>query len=145
VDIYEQTEHDRVVIARVKQLELFYRVLADPDITRNSSAYGLYPDIIVIDPNNRVVCVEKVATESAMNEDSKNEQWLRYSRLSYPFNLIIPYSQIKKARYLIRGLNIHKLFYYLLFSVDIGFYQVHNFDIELRKPKHLQHKNLKLT
>jgi hypothetical protein len=126
INDYEKTMHDKIVTARATQLSLFYRVLADPEIARNSPASGVYPDIIVIDKKNRVIFVE---TETTVNEESRNDQWIRYSTLKYPFNLIIPCSQILKTKHLIKGLAIHKLFFYLSFPGGIKFYQIHNCDI----------------
>jgi hypothetical protein len=109
INDYEKTMHDKIVTARATQLSLFYRVLADPEIARNSPASGVYPDIIVIDKKNRVIFVEKIETESTVNEESRNDQW--------------------KTKHLIKGLAIHKLFFYLSFPGGIKFYQIHNCDI----------------
>jgi hypothetical protein len=124
--IHEQIEHDQVVIARVKQLGLFYRVLADPDIIRSEHANGLYPDIIVMDEENNVLFIEEIETENLVTEKSRNERWIKYSKLGYPFNLIVPKSQEAKAKQLANGLNIHKLYYYKLTPLGIRFRQVYN-------------------
>jgi hypothetical protein len=129
VNNYEQTEHEQVVAARAKQLELFYMVLADPDIIRSDHTKGLFPDIIVMGEKNNVLFVEQVETESSVTKKSRNEQWASYSRLSFPFNLIVPSTELLKARYLINGLKIHKLYFYKPTRFGIRFYQVHNFDI----------------
>jgi hypothetical protein len=121
---YEPDEHDQVVAARVKQLELLYRVLADPDIIRSEDTNGLYPDIIVMDRNNTVLFVEQVETEGSLIERSRNDQWMRYLRLGYPFNLIVPSSQVLKAKQLTEGIKIHKLYFYKLTPSGFGFYQI---------------------
>ena len=126
---YKQTNYDQVVIARAKQLSLFYKVLADPEITKNSPASGLYPDIIVIDQKNKIIYIEKVETENTVTENSRNEQWARYSKFRYPFNLIVPCTEILKARHLRIGLQIHKLYFYKSTAFGIRFYQLHNSDI----------------
>jgi hypothetical protein len=143
--VHEQIEHEQVVMARVKQLELLYRVLADPDIIRSDHTKGLYPDIIVMDEGNNVLFVEHVETERSVTKKKRNEQWARYSRLNFPFNLIVPSTELLKARYLINGLKIHRLYFYRSTLFDIRFYQVYNFDVEIKRPKYLQDKNLKLT
>ena len=113
-----------MVTARAEQLGMFYRVLADPDIIRSSHIYGFYPDIIVIDKKNNVLFIEEVETESSVTEKKRDEHWVHYSELGYPFNLIVPRSQELKARQLIKGLNVHKLYYYELTSFGIKFRQV---------------------
>ena len=124
VNEYEQTEHEQVIAARGKQLGVFYRVLADPDVIRNTYSHGVYPDIIVIDRKNNVVFIEEVESESSVTEGERNNRWMSYTALGYPFNLIIPRSQELKAKKLIKGLNIHKLYYYDLTSFGIKFRQV---------------------
>jgi hypothetical protein len=130
VGVFEQIEHDRIVAARTEQLGLLFRVLADPEITKDSSASGLYPDIIVIDDDHKIIYIEEVETESTLTEEVRNEQWTHYSRFGYPFNLIVPSTELLKARYLIKGLKIHKLYFYKSTRFGIRFYQVHNFDIQ---------------
>jgi hypothetical protein len=125
----EQIDHEQIVMARVKQLEVLYRVLADPDIIKSDHTKGLYPDIIAMDENNNVLFVEHVETERSVTKRSRNEQWARYSNLNFPFNLIVPSTELLKARYLINGLKIHKLYFYKPTRFGIRFYQVHNFDI----------------
>ena len=49
----------------------------------------------------------------------------------YPFNLIVPRSQELKARQLIKGLNIRKLYYYILTKVGIKFRQVSNLRLNI--------------
>ena len=129
VNIHEQTEHDQVIAARVKQLELLYRVLADPDIIRSEHTKGLYPDIIVMDKKNSVLFIEEVETESSVTEKSRNERWINYSKLKYPFNLIVPKSQETQAKQLINGINICKLYYYKQTPIGIRFRQVSNLNI----------------
>ena len=124
MNAYERTEHEQIVAARAKQLGVFYRVLADPDVIRNAHLYGLYPDIIVVDRKNNVVFVEEVETESSVTESERNHQWASYSGLGYPFNLIVPKPLESEARQLIKDLNIHKLYYYELTSFGIKFRQV---------------------
>ena len=124
--VHEQTEHEQVIVARAKQLELMYRVLADPDIIRNEHTKGLYPDIIVMDEKNNVLFVEEIETESSVTKKARNERWIKYSKLGYHFNLIIPKSQELKAKQLVNGFNIHKLYYYKLTPTGIRFRQVHN-------------------
>ena len=131
VNVYEQTEHEQVVTARAEQLGMFYRVLADPDIIRSSHIYGFYPDIIVIDKKNNVLFIEEVETESSVTEKKRDEHWVHYSELGYPFNLIVPRSQELKARQLIKGLNIRKLYYYILTKVGIKFRQVSNLSLNI--------------
>jgi len=126
---YEQAEHDQVVAARAKQLRLLYRVLADPDIIKSDHTKGLYPDIIVMDEKNNVLFVEQVETESSVNGNSRNKLWKRYSEQRYPFNLVVPCTEILKTRHLINGLKIHRLYFYRSTPFGIKFYQVHNFDI----------------
>jgi hypothetical protein len=126
---YEQTKHDQIVIARAKQLSLFYRVLADPDIIRSDHTKGLYPDIIVMDKDNTVLFIEQVETESSVTEKARNKRWIKYSKLGYPFNLIVPKPQETKARQLINGLNIHKLYYYKLTPIGIRFRRIYNLNI----------------
>jgi len=130
---YEQAEHDQVVAARAKQLRLLYRVLADPDIIKSDHTKGLYPDIIVMDEKNNVLFVEHVETERSVTKKSRDEQWARYSRLNFPFNLIVPRTELFKTRHLINGLKIHKLYSYKPTRFGIRFYQVHNFDISDRE------------
>jgi hypothetical protein len=127
--VHEQIEHEEVVIARVKQLELLYRVLADPDIIRSDHTKGLFPDIIVMDEKNNVLFVEQVETESSVTEKARNKRWINYSKLGYPFNLIIPSTELLKARYLMNGLKINRLYFYKSTPFGIRFYQVHNFSI----------------
>lgn len=129
VSVDEQIEHEQVVATRVKQLELMYRVIADPDIIRNDHTKGLFPDIFVMDEKNNVLFVEHVETESSVTKKSRNEQWTRYSRLSFPFNLIVPSTELLKARYLMNGLKINRLYFYKTTPFGIRFYQVHNFSI----------------
>jgi hypothetical protein len=73
--------------------------------------------------------IEEIETESSVTEKSRNERWIKYSKLGYPFNLIVPKSQEFKAIPLIRGLNLHKLYYYKLTPIGIRFRQVNNLDI----------------
>ena len=113
-----------MIAARGKQLGVFYRVLADPDVIRSTYSHGVYPDIIVIDRKNNVVFIEEVESESSVTENERNKQWVSYSRLGYPFNLIVPRCKELEARHLIKGLNIHKLYYYELTVVGIKFRQV---------------------
>jgi len=127
--VRERVEHEQVVTARVKQLELWYRVLADPDIIRSDHTKGLFPDIIVIDEKNNVLFVEQIETESSVTEKERNKRWIKYSKLGYPFNLIIPSTELLKTRYLVNGLKIHKLYFYKPTRFGIRFYQVHNFDV----------------
>ena len=124
MNAYEQTEHEQIVAARAKQLGMFYRVLADPDVIRSTYSHGIYPDIIVIDRKNNVVFIEEVESESSVTENERNNQWVSYSRLGYPFNLVVPKSKELKAKNLITGLNIHKLYYYKLTTHGIKFRQV---------------------
>ena len=124
VSVHEQIEHDQVVAARVKQLELFYRVLADPNITRISQTHGLYPDIIVTDEKSNVLFIEEVETDSSITRKTRNERWLKYSQRGYPLNIIIPESQETKAKKLLNGLNISRLYYYKLTSTGIRFRHV---------------------
>ena len=124
MNAYEQTEHEQVIAARAKQLGAFYRVLADPDVIRNTYTKGIHPDIIVIDRMDRVVYVEEVESESSVTEEERNNRWTSYTALGYSFNLIVPRSQELKAKKLIKGLNIHKLYYYELTSFGIKFRQV---------------------
>ncbi len=124
MNAYEQTVHEQVIAARAEQLGIFYRVLADPDIIRSSHIYGFYPDIIVLDKKNSVLFIEDVETESSVTEEKRDEHWVHYYELGYPFNLIVPRSQELKAKKLIKGLNIHKLYYYELTSFCIKFRQV---------------------
>lgn len=126
MNAYEQTEHDQVVVSRAKQLGLFYRVLADLDVIRSTYTQGIYPDIIVIDRMDRVVYVEEVESESSVTDNERNNHWVYYSGLGYPFNLIVPRCKELEARRLIKGLNIHKLYYYKLTPTGIRFRQVHN-------------------
>jgi hypothetical protein len=119
----EETVHDQVVAARAAQLRVLFRVLADPHITKNSPVSGLYPDIIVIDDEKKIIYIEKVETESTVTEDSRNEQWRRYAQLRYPFNLIVPDSQIIKAEHLIKGINVHTLLCYKLTPLGIRFFR----------------------
>jgi hypothetical protein len=127
--VHERIEHEEVVMARVKQLELLYRVLADPDIIRSEYTKGLYPDIIVMDKNNTVLFIEQVETEGSVTEKARNKRWIKYSKLGFPFNLIVPWSQETQTRQLINGLNIHKLYYYKLTPNGIRFRQVYNLNI----------------
>jgi hypothetical protein len=127
--VHERIEHEEVVMARVKQLELLYRVLADPDIIRSEYTKGLYPDIIVMDKNNTVLFIEQVETEGSVTEKARNKRWIKYSKLGYPFNLIVPKPQETKARQLINGLNIHKLYYYKLTPIGIRFRRIYNLNI----------------
>jgi len=127
--IHEPTEHDQVVAARVKQLELLYRVLADPDIIKSDHTKGLYPDIIVMNEKNNVLFIEEVETEGSVTKKVRNERWINYSKLGYSFNLIVPKSQEAKAKQLLNGLNIHKLYYYKHTSIGIRFRQVSNLNI----------------
>lgn len=127
--VHEQTEHDQVVSARAQQLELLYRVLADLDIIRSEYTNDLYPDIIVVDKNNSVLFIEEVETESSVTEKIRNKRWIKYSKLGYPFNLIVPKSQEPRAKQLANGLNIHKLYYYKLTPIGIRFRQVYNLNI----------------
>jgi hypothetical protein len=124
MNTYEQTEHEQVIAARSKQLGMFYRVLADPDVIRNTYSHDVYPDIIVIDRKNNVLFIEEVETEGSVTENERYNQWASYSKFIYPFNLIVPRSQELKAKKLIKGLNIHKLYYYELTSIGIKFRQV---------------------
>jgi hypothetical protein len=124
MNTYEQAEYEQVVSTRAKQLGLFYRVLADPDIIRSANKSGLYPDIIVLDKKNNVLFIEQVEPESSITEKKRDEHWIHYCELGYPFNLIVPKSQELEARRLIKGLNIHKLYYYELTAVGIKFRQV---------------------
>jgi hypothetical protein len=128
-NVHEQIEHDQVVAARARQLELMYKVLADPDIIRSEQTKGLYPDIIVIDKNNTVLFIEQVETEGSVTEKARNKRWINYSKLGYPFNLIVPKPQEAKAKQLANGLNIHKLYYYKLTPIGIRFRQVYNLNI----------------
>jgi hypothetical protein len=124
MNAYEQTEHEQVIAARAKQLETFYRVLADPDVIRNTYTQGIHPDIIVIDRKNNVVFIEEVESESSVMDNERNNHWVCYSELGYPFNLIVPRCKELEARQLIKDLNIHKLYYYELTAVGIKFRQV---------------------
>jgi hypothetical protein len=124
MNTYEQTEHDQVIAARGKQLGVFYRVLADPDVIRNRYSNDVYPDIIVIDRKNNVVFIEEIESESSVTDNERNHRWASYSELGYPFNLIVPKSKELEAKNLIKGLNIHKLYYYELTVVGIRFRQV---------------------
>ena len=124
MNAYEQVEYEQVVSARAEQLGLFYRVLADPDIIRSAYKSGLHPDIIVLDKKNNVLFIEQVEPGSSITEKKRDEHWIHYSELGYPFNLIVPKSQESEARQLIKDLNIHKLYYYELTSFGIKFRQV---------------------
>ena len=121
---YEQIIHGHVVAARTRQLGLLYKVLADPEIIKSTYQNDWYPDIIVIDKKNNVLYIEEVATENSITEHERDEHWLVYTKLGYPFNLIIPKSKIVIAEQLIKGLNINKLFYYELNKIDIKFRQI---------------------
>ena len=124
MNTYEQTEHEQVIVARSKQLGTFYRVLADPDVIRSTYSHDVYPDIIVIDRKNNVVFIEEVESESSVTDNERNNHWVSYSGLGYPFNLIVPRCKELEARHLIKGLNIHKLYYYELTAIGIKFRQV---------------------
>jgi hypothetical protein len=128
-NVHEQTEHEQVVAARVKQLKFLYRVLADPDIIRSDHTKGLYPDIIVMDEKNKVLFIEEIETEGSVTEKARNKRWINYSKLGYPFNLIVPKPQESKAKQLANGINIHKLYYYKLTPIGIRFRQVYNLNI----------------
>jgi len=134
-NVHEQIEHEQVVAARVKQLELLYRVLADPDIIRSEYKKGIYPDIIVMDEKNNVLFVEHIETERSVTKKSRNEQWARYSRLNFPFNLIVPSTELVKTRHLINGLKINGLYFYKSTPFGFQFYRVHNFDISDSREK----------
>jgi len=120
---YEQIVHNHVVLARTRQLGLLYKVLADPEIIKSTYQNDWYPDIIVID-NNNVLFIEEVATENSITEHERDEHWLVYTKLGYPFNLIVPQAKIVIAEQLIKGLNINKLFYYELTPIGVRFRQV---------------------
>lgn len=126
VNDYEQIEHEQVVAARVKHHRLFYRVNANLDNASSTYRKDLYPDIIVIDKQNNVLFIEHVVTESLVTESDRNEYWVRYSELGYPFNLIVPKSKIVEARQLLNGLNINRLYYYQPSVIDFRFRQVIN-------------------
>ena len=68
--------------------------------------------------------IEEVESESSVMENDRSKQWNRYSELGYPFNLIVPKSKELEAIELIRGVNIHKLYYYEFTSFGIKFRQV---------------------
>lgn len=121
---YEQVEHEQVVAARVNQLSLFYRVNANLDRLGRACKNDLYPDIIVMDKQNNVLFIEHVETESSVTESARNECWTRYSRLGYPFHLIVPKSKIVKAERLLSGLNINRLYYYIPARIDFSFRKV---------------------
>jgi hypothetical protein len=104
-------------------------VLVDLDIIRYEYTIGLYPDIIVMDEKYNVLFVEHVETERSVTKKSRNERWANYSKFGYPFNLIVPKSQKAKARNLINGLNVHKLYYYEQTPIGIRFREVINLTI----------------
>jgi hypothetical protein len=114
---YELTEHQQVVLARVNQLRLFYKVHA----SLVKHAIDVYPDIIVLDKKNKVLFIEQIATEHSITKSTKDKEWKRFARLGYPFNLIVPKSKIIQAKELIEELTINKLYYYELIHVDIKF------------------------
>jgi hypothetical protein len=120
----EQVEHEQVVAARVNQLSLFYRVNANLDSTVSPYKNNLYPDIIVMDKQNNVLFIEHVETESSVTKSARNECWVRYSKLGYPFHLIVPKSKIAKAEQLLSGLNINRLYYYIPARIDFRFRKV---------------------
>ena len=117
VSDYELTEHQQVVLARVNQLRLFYRVHAN--LVKH--VIDAYPDIIVLDKKNKVLFIEQVATEHSITKSIKDKEWTRFARLGYPFNLIIPKSKIMQVKELIKELTINRLYYYELIHVDIKF------------------------
>lgn len=123
---YEQVEHEQIVAARVNQLRMFYRVNASLDRVKCSSIHNLYPDIIVMDEKNNVLFIEEVETEGSVTKRERNEQWIRFSELGYPFHLIVPKSKIVKAKKLVEGLTINKLYYYILIKMDVSFRHVIN-------------------
>ena len=129
VNDYEQVEHEQVIAARVKQHGLFYRVNANLDNASSGYRKDCYPDIIVIDKKNNVLFIEEVETESSLTENVRNEKWMRYSELGYPFNLIVPKSKIVEARQLLNGLNISRLYYYQAFVIDFRFRKVISLNI----------------
>jgi hypothetical protein len=114
---YELTEHQQVILARVNQLSLFYKVHA------NLVKHGIdaYPDIIVLDQKNKVLFIEQVATEHSITKRTKDKQWSRFAHLGHPFNLIVPKSKIVQAKRLIRNITINRLYYYELLHIDIKF------------------------
>jgi hypothetical protein len=114
---YELTEHQQVVIARVNQLRLFYKVHAN--LVKH--VVDAYPDIIVLDKKNRVLFIEQVATEHSVTQRTKDKEWRHFARLGHPFNLIVPKSKLVRAKELVRELTINKLYYYELLHVDIKF------------------------
>jgi len=124
ISIYEQIIHDQVVAARAQALGALYQVLADPDIIKRTYQHNLYPDIIVVDHKNHVLYLEEVATENSITEQERDKHWLGYTKLGYPFNLIVPRSTIKKTEKLINGLSINKIYYYELNHIEIKFRQI---------------------
>ena len=121
ISIYEQIIHDQVVAARAQALGVLYQVVADPDIIKRTYQHNLYPDIIVLDNKNNVLYLEEVATETSITEHERDKLWLGYTKLGYPFNLIVPKAKIAGAEKLIKSLNVNKLYYYELNHIDIKF------------------------
>jgi hypothetical protein len=117
VSDYELTEHQQVILARVNQLRLFYKVHA----SLVKHVIDAYPDIIVLDQKNKVLFIEQVATEHSITKRTKDTQWSRFAHLGHPFNLIVPKSKLVQAKELIKELTINKLYYYELIHVDIKF------------------------
>jgi hypothetical protein len=114
---YELTEHQQVVLARVNQLRLFYKVHAN--LVKHVT--DAFPDIIVLDKKNKVLFIEQIATEHSVTKNTKDKEWRHFAHLGHPFNLIVPKSKIVQAKRLIRNITINRLYYYELLHIDIKF------------------------
>ena len=129
MSVYEQSHHDQIVAGRVKQLSMFYRVNASLDCVKGAFIYDGYPDIIVMDEKNNVLFIEEVEPENSVTKKAKNERWMKFSKLGYSFNLIVPESKLLKAKQLIKNLSVNKLIHYQLTKIDIRFRQVSTLNI----------------
>jgi hypothetical protein len=120
----EQSEHAQVVAARAQQFGLLYNVLTVLDCEDSVHLDGAFPDIIVMNERNTVIFIEEVETETSVTEQTRNDKWLRYAEYGYPLNLIVPKSQVLKARQILDGIDIHHLYFYQLTPIGVKFRQV---------------------
>lgn len=107
----KQDEHDGVIEA----LEQVYRkrrhrVYKNPDGEQNTNIKGhpdLWPDLIVVDAENRVRFIEEVETEDSVSELHAREQWVPYSRIGTDLYLRVPYGSHTRARRIVRSLGLN--------------------------------------
>jgi len=112
-----QDLHDWVIEKTVEKLygkfrEAGRKIYTNPDGQKNFDVNGLYPDIVVYNPETKsVTFIDEIETE--VGEIEKN-QWEDFAKLGIPFSVTVPISEVENAKKTIKDnkINVASLWSY---------------------------------